>query len=706
MASGGHGGLYRSEGQNKGPWERPRAPSKSDIQVRKAESQKAQRRYQFHMTPGSGDHAKSKPGGPTVLSTNPLVWEGTANGITGGGSGDGRPGVGLDYRCARDFHPDATAETIRDGQIARPTARRGVVIKTNEMCIVLATTAHPSYALIILDNRDEFITRPTSRPDWWLTPNQEILSARDLQREEHGTWLGITRTGNFAVLTNYREEDSHDAAHPIQGSRSRGGMVTAWLTNPEDESTEHFVHRLLKGEGVKGVGGFSLVCGKLRKQRDSDRALEPLAIISNRSGNLDDVQWIGGRRGEVYGLSNTCYADPLEWPKVKMGKEKLLEAVEGAVEAGWGEEELVDKLYAVLDSDTLPEQNGQGFEEFLYQLRKSIFIPAIGRAEDTKADQIAAARPTADGTGSMAKVAAVELEQEAPDVESNNDMTGVYGTQRQTIILVDWDGHVTFRERSLWDSKGKPITRGEADVKFEFKIQGWDGEKKLLRSAGDGDEMAKSQIISILTTLQAQSDASARIPKPPSPPPRRYPEPWPGAPKLLETRPRPLEKLAGRRRVPSLASLSGSHSTFLRLGKPHNPYLSRVLRDYQEQQQKRFNASDSILFDVELARNEEKWEYITSRELRYEGKSLKEWEAKQPGLDWGKNNWTKDLLDVKSDIMDRVYSQQKKQKQRAMQMIDLVQKEKELMLKERATRKHEKNLARKQRKLDESRQTS
>src|ERR1700731_677611 len=115
------------------------------------------------------------------------------------------------------------------------------------MCIVLITTAHPSYALVILDNRDEFILRPTSRPHWWSSHGQEILSARDLQREEQGTWLGVTKAGKFAVLTNFREMDTQSAEHPVQGEMSRGAMVTAWLTGPKDENTVDFVHRLLEG---------------------------------------------------------------------------------------------------------------------------------------------------------------------------------------------------------------------------------------------------------------------------------------------------------------------------------------------------------------------------------------------------------------------------------------------------------------------------
>ncbi|KAL2062859.1 hypothetical protein VTL71DRAFT_5931 [Oculimacula yallundae] len=353
------------------------------------------------------------------------------------------------------------------------------------MCIVLATTAHPSYALIVIDNRDEFITRPTSRPHWWTSNHQEILSARDLQRAEQGTWLGITKTGNFAVLTNYRETDTNDAEHPIQGARSRGGMVTAWLTADVDESTHEFVQRLMAADGVKGVGGFSLLCGKLRKRKDVDNDLEPLAIISNRCETPGNVPWIAERRGEVYGLSNTSYSDS-SWPKVQTGRELVLQAVEEVVDAGLGEEDLVRKLYAVLDTDTLPENDGKEFEEYIYELRKSIFIPSIGSeapAQETpKADEIAAADSHTNGTtngASLAKVDVVELKEgERPDPVTTNVMTGIYGTQRQTIILVDWEGKVTFRERSLWDAKGNPIERGKGDMKFEFNVEGWNGESK------------------------------------------------------------------------------------------------------------------------------------------------------------------------------------------------------------------------------------
>jgi len=380
------------------------------------------------------------------------------------------------------------------------------------MCIVIATTAHPSYALIVIDNRDEFILRPTSRPHWWTSPasTQQILSARDLQRAEQGTWLGITKTGNFAVLTNYRETVVDDALNPVQGTRSRGAMVTAWLTANEEETTDEFTLRLLEGEGVKGVGGFSLLCGKLRR-RGSEKELEPLVIISNRSEDVTDVPRIAHRRGEVYGLSNQTYSDPETWPKVKMGKEKVLHAVEEVVLGKLGEDELVKRLWEVLDTDTLPKRETRDFADYVMELRKSIFIPPLNgttaRDHEPKADEIASGDPDAvnDGTthdednssqpqdlatkvvksinGNHSSCIAhtlpgvlIEGGRSAPATSTFDGTSGPYGTQRQTMILLDWEGNVKFIERSLFDSNGDPITRGQGDLSCGFKIEGFDSK--------------------------------------------------------------------------------------------------------------------------------------------------------------------------------------------------------------------------------------
>ncbi|CAK7267894.1 hypothetical protein SEPCBS57363_002821 [Sporothrix epigloea] len=406
------------------------------------------------------------------------------------------------------------------------------------MCIVLLTTAHPDYALIVLDNRDEFILRPTSRPHWWaasrsstatptagstpLHPEQHpspvsssiqrnlppisdhrILSSRDLQRPEHGTWLGITTAGHFAVLTNFREDSPNDAAHPIHGQRSRGGMVTAWLTADRDETTSHFVERMLAG-GVRGVGGFSLICGKLRKrgflEHAENKSSGPLAIISNRSDQVTQVPWIAGRRGEVYGLSNTSYDDPEEWPKVRDGKAALsqvaaskpLDPISKTAAVGVRETirdlaatgvtdpiTLQEALFAILDRDTLPQRPELSFEEQIPLLKQSIFIPAIGdEAHRLAMERAVAGGPrlpldSADDISAETEAVAELASEERPDQQSMGFMTGLYGTQRQTVILVDWEGNVVFTERALWDANGNAIPRGKGDVTFNFGIAGW-----------------------------------------------------------------------------------------------------------------------------------------------------------------------------------------------------------------------------------------
>jgi uncharacterized protein with NRDE domain len=344
------------------------------------------------------------------------------------------------------------------------------------MCIVLLTTAHPDYAVIIIDNRDEFILRPTSRPHWWTHPNgASVLSSRDLQRAEKGTWLGITKTGSFAVLTNYRETNTHDAQHPVHGTRSRGGMVTAWLGSDPKATTADSVHTMVREGGVKGVGGFSMVCGKLQKTKGSAQQIQPIAIISNRNDHVDQVPWVGGDRGEVYGLSNTAYDNPVPWPKIENGKRLVKEAIDHAIASGLSNDALAEKLFEVLDKDTLPQHPDMSMMDYIAELKHSIFIPSIGDEEHRKAMAAATAKGKAEWANGDQAAAEEELVIEArPDAQNLGFETGMYGTQRQTVITVDWEGNVVFRERALWDGNGNPLERGQSDEVFRFKIDGWD----------------------------------------------------------------------------------------------------------------------------------------------------------------------------------------------------------------------------------------
>lgn len=167
------------------------------------------------------------------------------------------------------------------------------------MCLILvAWRAHPGYPLVVAANRDEFFSRPTDAADFWRDAPQ-VLAGRDLQGG--GTWLGVTRSGRFAALTNYRDPAALKAAAP-----SRGELVSSFLRGVE--TPEMFRHRL-EATGT-GYNGFNLLFGT--------------------GGSLHYYSNCGDTGGElgagIYGLSNHLLDTP--WPKVAHGKSALALALD------------------------------------------------------------------------------------------------------------------------------------------------------------------------------------------------------------------------------------------------------------------------------------------------------------------------------------------------------------------------------------------
>ncbi|PSN66623.1 DUF833-domain-containing protein [Corynespora cassiicola Philippines] len=320
------------------------------------------------------------------------------------------------------------------------------------MCIAIVTTEHPQYPLIILNNRDEYLHRPTHDATWWPAPDTQVLGGYDLHRPAHGTWLGVTRQGRIAVLTNYREEDQAI----VEGARSRGLIPNAWLksTPHEKETTEQFAKRFVEVDGVQGVGGFSLLYGFAQDVVKGDSG-KGLGIISNRTPDAEAVIHVASKPGETHGLSNAAFGDR-SWPKVVNGEKWTKAAVNESVEKGETREQLVDRLLAVLSTDTMPRQKeNEEWDMYLNQLRHSIFVPSIGR------DHLEEHNMPAHDVGDIVK-------QLAPDATS-----GCYGTQKQIIILVDKEGKMFYLERTLFDGDAKPVEKGKGDRTFEFQIEGW-----------------------------------------------------------------------------------------------------------------------------------------------------------------------------------------------------------------------------------------
>lgn len=332
------------------------------------------------------------------------------------------------------------------------------------MCIALISTAHPEYPLILIDNRDEFLHRPTAAAQWWPEPYSYVLGSRDMARSAHGTWLGVTKQGRIAVLTNYRERSTQAAV----GVRSRGEVINSFLELPPDKTvtTKQYVEDLVAGGEAQLAGGFSLACGDIRG---------PLAIVSNRVSATDGITWIAKEKGETVGLSNLAFGDR-SWPKIVNGEEAMKEALRTSVKLGEPEDALIQRLLALLSTDTLPRlKNGGDMESYINLLCQSIFIPILGDKEknDDKKDE----KDKKPDEMTQDEIQAAYLPRKV-DVVPNGTPTGVpsfmsgaYGTQKQTVVLVHESGRVRFYERTLYDDDAKSIPIGEGDRSFEFTAE-------------------------------------------------------------------------------------------------------------------------------------------------------------------------------------------------------------------------------------------
>ena len=232
-------------------------------------------------------------------------------------------------------------------------------------------------------------------------------------------------------------------------------MVNAFLTQPADNPKDigTFVRDLVEGEVWKGAGGFSLVCGHVG---------QPLAIVSNRTPHIEDVTWVAKEKGESVGLSNAAYGDR-SWLKVVQGEEMMALTISKSIARKDGKSELIEEMMRLLSIDTLPKrQEGEGWESYVKQLRNSIFIPAIGGdgMDEVPAEDIAAATDDRH-------VHSID-NKKAPRPAAG--MSGVYGTQKQTVVLVNHQGKITFVERTLYDEMARPIPNEYRDRVFEFDI--------------------------------------------------------------------------------------------------------------------------------------------------------------------------------------------------------------------------------------------
>jgi len=196
------------------------------------------------------------------------------------------------------------------------------------MCLILvAWKVHARFPLVVAANRDEFHGRPAARAGFW-DDNPDVLAGRDLQAR--GTWMGVSRGGRFAAVTNYRGGTEPGAAE------SRGALVTRYLAGvgvPE------------LAERKAAYSGFNLLAA------DG----EELWWLSNRDGCPRRLEpgW--------YGLGNLL----LDTPDVEEHKQRFRDCPV-SVEPLFGvlaRAKIVNERYGTRCSSVLIRGEGIGFAE-------------------------------------------------------------------------------------------------------------------------------------------------------------------------------------------------------------------------------------------------------------------------------------------------------------------------------------------------------
>ena len=184
------------------------------------------------------------------------------------------------------------------------------------MCLIaIAWQARADLPLVVAANRDEWRDRPAEPAQWW-TDRPDVLAGRDLQAG--GTWLGISREGRFAAVTNFRDPSDRRST-----ARSRGELVADFLAG----HLEPAAYAAQVARRAHEYNAFNLLV--------ADTAT--LWYFGSREGPPRPVE------PGVHALSNHVLDEP--WPKVTHARR--------AMEAALRDPDPAPKLFAML-SDATP----------------------------------------------------------------------------------------------------------------------------------------------------------------------------------------------------------------------------------------------------------------------------------------------------------------------------------------------------------------
>ncbi|SCV00518.1 LAME_0G10242g1_1 [Lachancea meyersii CBS 8951] len=276
------------------------------------------------------------------------------------------------------------------------------------MCILLASSAHPKYSLILISNRDEFYERETQHTS--LDQDGFVLCPIDLALNsdgtaKRGTWCGANKDGKIAVVLNLRHNGARQAGTCANPVFSRGSVPMRFLNDrsPFNEwnSFEKFAHKypLIRN------GDLNLFVGDCKNNKFTAMDSFGLSLPVLTAENPYLV------------ISNDFIDSDNKWPKRQTAENLLRQLVTTSSNAL--EDQLIDQCLK-LASNSECDENGDILKEQL--TTNSIFIPPLAAQSD----------PNAGATLQCGKY---------------------YGTRSQIVILVSRsEPTMTFVERVLHDS--------------------------------------------------------------------------------------------------------------------------------------------------------------------------------------------------------------------------------------------------------------
>uniref|UniRef100_A0AC35GGA0 Uncharacterized protein n=1 Tax=Panagrolaimus sp. PS1159 TaxID=55785 RepID=A0AC35GGA0_9BILA len=269
------------------------------------------------------------------------------------------------------------------------------------MCVTFIFVCPPEYQsnwkLIILNNRDEFISRKTSKLSW----KDGILAGRDEAAEEKGTWFGASKNGKIGVLLSITQPENEKS----KTAPSRGAIVPDYLNS--SLNLPEFCLKMAKE--AKQFNGFQFRSDEnVSSHPDVDDKTFSLYSLTHKYViSVEPKNWPAG----IYGFGNSPPSIP--YKKVEHGKQLFTNVVETF--ANSSEEKMIEALIEKVATDSvLCEPDPQ------YELQRGM-------------------------PGEKIKFLTSLFVKQPPFID--------YGTRSHSILLVDHEDSVTFFEKRLISGK-------------------------------------------------------------------------------------------------------------------------------------------------------------------------------------------------------------------------------------------------------------